>query len=91
MNEDLHALPELRWFWSITVFVGYREGVAFYLAAPCRCVDVPLGGAAGGYSGSQNRALRLSAIGRWYIYSRVLCFGLRAHTHRTGFASQLDC
>jgi hypothetical protein len=20
--EDLHALPELRWFWSITVFVG---------------------------------------------------------------------
>jgi hypothetical protein len=25
--EDLHALPELRWFWSITVFVGYREGV----------------------------------------------------------------
>jgi hypothetical protein len=27
MYEDLHALPELRWFWSITVFVGYRPGV----------------------------------------------------------------
>jgi hypothetical protein len=25
--EDLHALPELRWFWSIIVFVGYRPGV----------------------------------------------------------------
>jgi hypothetical protein len=24
--EDLHVLPELRWFWSITVFVGYRPG-----------------------------------------------------------------
>ena len=27
MYEDLHALPELRWFWSITVFVGHRAGV----------------------------------------------------------------
>src|SRR5262249_8477081 len=27
MYEDLHALPDLRWFWSITVFVGYRPGV----------------------------------------------------------------
>ena len=27
MYEDKHALPELRWFWSITVFVGYRPGV----------------------------------------------------------------
>ena len=27
MYEDLHALPELRWFWSITVFVGYPPGV----------------------------------------------------------------
>ena len=27
MYEDLHALPELRWFWSITVFVGDRHGV----------------------------------------------------------------
>jgi hypothetical protein len=25
--EDLHALSELRWFWSITVFVGDRPGV----------------------------------------------------------------
>jgi hypothetical protein len=27
MYEDPHALPELRWFWSITVFVGYRPGL----------------------------------------------------------------
>jgi len=27
MYEDLHALSELRWFWSITVFVGDRPGV----------------------------------------------------------------
>src|SRR5436190_3557835 len=27
LYEDWHALPELRWFWSITVFVGYRAGV----------------------------------------------------------------
>src|SRR5262249_31598178 len=27
MYEDLHALPELRWFWSITVFVGHRPGL----------------------------------------------------------------
>ena len=27
MYEDLHALPTLRWFWSITVFVGDRPGV----------------------------------------------------------------
>jgi hypothetical protein len=27
MYEDKHALPELRWFWSITVFVGDRPGV----------------------------------------------------------------
>jgi hypothetical protein len=27
MYEDRHALPELRWFWSITVFVGYRPDV----------------------------------------------------------------
>ena len=27
MYEDLHARPELRWFWSITVFVGDRSGV----------------------------------------------------------------
>jgi hypothetical protein len=27
MYEDWHALPELRWFWSITVHVGYRPGV----------------------------------------------------------------
>jgi hypothetical protein len=27
MYEDFHALPELRWFWSITAFVGYRPGV----------------------------------------------------------------
>src|SRR5205823_14459838 len=27
MYEDWHALPEMRWFWSITVFVGYRPGV----------------------------------------------------------------
>jgi hypothetical protein len=26
MYEDWHALPELRWFWSITVFVGDRPG-----------------------------------------------------------------
>jgi hypothetical protein len=26
MYEDRHALPELRWFWSISVFVGYRPG-----------------------------------------------------------------
>jgi Bacterial RNA polymerase, alpha chain C terminal domain len=25
--EDLHAPPELRWFWWITTFVGYRPGV----------------------------------------------------------------
>jgi hypothetical protein len=24
MYEDLHTRPELRWFWSITVFVGSR-------------------------------------------------------------------
>jgi hypothetical protein len=27
MYEDSHALPELRWFWSITVLVGDRPGV----------------------------------------------------------------
>jgi hypothetical protein len=27
MYEDLPALPDLRWFWSITVFFGYRPGV----------------------------------------------------------------
>jgi len=27
MYEDLHALSELRWFWSITVFVGDRPDV----------------------------------------------------------------
>ena len=27
MYEDLHALPDLRWFWSITIFVGHRPGV----------------------------------------------------------------
>jgi len=27
MYEDLHALPDLRWFWSITVFVGHWPGV----------------------------------------------------------------
>jgi hypothetical protein len=26
MYEDRHALPDLRWFWSITVFVGDRAG-----------------------------------------------------------------
>jgi len=26
MYEDCHALPELRWFWSITVFVGDSPG-----------------------------------------------------------------
>jgi hypothetical protein len=30
MYEDWHALPELRWFWSITVFVGYRPGVTTF-------------------------------------------------------------
>ena len=25
--EDKHAIPQLRWFWSITVFVGYQPGV----------------------------------------------------------------
>src|SRR5436190_13462194 len=28
LYEDWHALVELRWFWSITVFVGSRAGVA---------------------------------------------------------------
>ena len=27
MYEDKHALPELRWFWSMTIFVGYRPDV----------------------------------------------------------------
>jgi hypothetical protein len=27
MYEDCHARPELRWFWSITVFVGSRPHV----------------------------------------------------------------
>ena len=27
LYEDEHALPELCWFWSIAVFVGYRPGV----------------------------------------------------------------
>jgi hypothetical protein len=31
---DLHALPELRWFWSITVFVGYRPGVTTHGRVP---------------------------------------------------------
>jgi hypothetical protein len=34
MYEDLHALPELRWFWSITVFVGDRLGVTTDGRAP---------------------------------------------------------
>jgi hypothetical protein len=25
--EDRHSRPELRWFWSITVFVGSRPGI----------------------------------------------------------------
>jgi len=32
--EDLHALPALRWFWSITVFVGYRPGVTTFGRVP---------------------------------------------------------
>ena len=27
MYEDCHALPELRWFWSITVFMGDHPGM----------------------------------------------------------------
>jgi hypothetical protein len=34
MYEDWHALPELRWFWSITVFVGYRPGVTTHGRTP---------------------------------------------------------
>ena len=34
MYEDSHALPELRWFWSITAFVGYRPGVTTDGRAP---------------------------------------------------------
>jgi hypothetical protein len=34
MYEDRHVLPEQQWFWSITVFVGYREGVTTYGRAP---------------------------------------------------------
>src|SRR5262249_11506805 len=32
--EDLHALSELLWFWSITVFVGDRPGVTTNGRAP---------------------------------------------------------
>jgi hypothetical protein len=32
--EDKNALPELRWFWSITAFVGDRSGVATNGRAP---------------------------------------------------------
>jgi hypothetical protein len=28
MYEDRSARPELRWFWSIVVFVGSRPGIA---------------------------------------------------------------
>jgi hypothetical protein len=28
MYEDRYAHPRLRWFWSITVFVGSRPGIA---------------------------------------------------------------
>jgi hypothetical protein len=28
MYEDKHAREELRWFWSITIFIGDRPGVA---------------------------------------------------------------
>jgi hypothetical protein len=28
LYEDRNARPELRWFWSITVFVGSRPGIA---------------------------------------------------------------
>ena len=34
MYEDWHALPELRWFWSITVFVGCRPGVTTHGRVP---------------------------------------------------------
>jgi hypothetical protein len=34
MYEDWHALPELRWFWSITVFVGDRPGVTTHGRVP---------------------------------------------------------
>jgi hypothetical protein len=39
MYEDWHALPELRWFWSITVFVGYRPGVTTH--GQCRLLRRP--------------------------------------------------
>jgi hypothetical protein len=28
MYEDKHARPDLRWFWSIIVFVGSEPGIA---------------------------------------------------------------
>jgi hypothetical protein len=28
LYEDRNTQPELRWFWSITVFVGSRPGIA---------------------------------------------------------------
>jgi hypothetical protein len=34
MYEDRHALPDLRWFWSITVFVGDQPGVTTNGRAP---------------------------------------------------------
>jgi hypothetical protein len=34
MYEDRHALPELRWSWLITVFVGSRPGVVTHGRAP---------------------------------------------------------
>jgi hypothetical protein len=34
LYEDQHTRPELRWFWSIIVFVGSRPGVATHGRAP---------------------------------------------------------
>jgi hypothetical protein len=32
--EDRHSRPELRWFWSITVFVGSQPGIVTNGRAP---------------------------------------------------------
>src|SRR5262249_14003471 len=39
MYEDRHALPELRWFWSITALVGHRPDVETTARAPT--LDLP--------------------------------------------------
>jgi hypothetical protein len=39
--EDRHSWPELRWFWSITVYVNPKLGIMTKGAIPAQLAEVP--------------------------------------------------